>query len=118
MILFKRIITANRISLPEAIFALISRLTKPPISMQMGMSYSIIREGTVALKTRLQCRPSPIGASSYLPKLVELDFSHLRAEGVGIVLTHPLKERGSQRTCAPAALILATKVQALGNGLL
>jgi hypothetical protein len=34
------------------------------------------------------------------------------------VLTHPLKERGSQRTCAPAALILATKVTALGNGLL
>jgi hypothetical protein len=33
MIRFKRIITANRTSLPEVIFALISRLNKPLISI-------------------------------------------------------------------------------------
>jgi hypothetical protein len=41
------------------------------------------------------------GSNPYSAQSVELDFSHLRAEGVGVLLTHPLKERRAQGSSTP-----------------
>ena len=49
----------------------------------------------------------------YSPECVEVDFSQLRAEGVGMLLTHPLKERRTLNAPIPCSLILAKKVAAL-----
>ena len=50
---------------------------------------------------------------SYLSNVVELDFSHLRAEGVGMLLTHPFEERRALDAPIPCSVILAKKVAAL-----
>jgi hypothetical protein len=42
-----------------------------------------------------------------------LDFSHLRAEGVGMLLTHPFKVRRALDAPITCSLILAKKVAAL-----
>jgi hypothetical protein len=46
---------------------------------------------------------------SYLSNVVELDFSHLRAEGVGMLLTHPFKERRALDAPIPCSVILAKR---------
>jgi hypothetical protein len=63
---------------------------------------------------RLRKAHSP-GPSScpYSLECVELDFSQLRAEGVGMLLTHPLKDRCALGAPISCSVILAKKVQAL-----
>ena len=50
----------------------------------------------------------------FLDSFSTVDFSQLRAEGVGMLLTHPLKERPAIDAPIPCSLIfLAKKVAAL-----
>ena len=46
-------------------------------------------------------RTEPTLIHPNLPECVVLDFSHLRAEGVGSLLTPPLRERGNLKAPAP-----------------
>jgi hypothetical protein len=49
----------------------------------------------------------------FLDSFSSVDFSQLRAEGVGMLLTHPLKEKPAIDAPIPCSLILAKKVAAL-----
>jgi hypothetical protein len=54
---------------------------------------------TMALGGSPRNHEKELPPSLFSQQCLELDFSHLRAEGVGMLLTHPLKERGSEGTC-------------------
>ena len=67
---------------------------------------------TLAIGRRInlyECRCQNPFSDSFMA----LDFSQLRAEGVGMLLTHPLKERSALDAPISCSLILAKKVAAL-----
>jgi hypothetical protein len=68
----------------------------------------------------LTSRTGVLSSSPYSPNLLELDFSHLRAEGVRMLHSPPLKVRRAQHTYSYIArsAILAKKLAELCNGLL
>jgi hypothetical protein len=66
----------------------------------------------------LTSRTGVLSSSPYSPNLLELDFSHLRAEGVRMLHSPPLKVRRAQHTYRARSAILAKKLAELCNGLL
>jgi hypothetical protein len=72
----------------------------------MSRGTTVLRFGGLERRYRASSNPSKLLLASRFGAYFDLsdgfsplDFSQLRAEGVGMLLTHPLKERGSEGTC-------------------
>ena len=94
---------------------LLETVWKVPKVRTRGLQRGLNRNVSASLASVYRSDPLPGRYSNYFPdSLSTLDFSQLRAEGVGMLLTHPLKERPAIDAPIPCSLIfLAKKVAAL-----